>query len=285
MNARLQVEHPVSEFVAGHDLVRLQIAAAQGEVIDLQPTLRGHAIECRINAEDPAREFLPGPGLVTEWIPPGGPFVRLDSGVVQGRRVVGDYDSLIAKLIVWGEDREHARHRMLRALGEFGVHGIPTTIPFHRWLLDTPEFAEGRVHTKWIEEAIGEGRFSVGEAAPPATAGAAPRPVSLTVEVDGHRVPVAVWGDQMHLPPAAPATSGHAGGGADGSMVVAPMQGTILQVLVEVGQEVTAGQTICVLEAMKMENHVAAVQDGRIAELLVAKGAVVDAGQALAVLE
>jgi len=140
MNARLQVEHPVTEMVSGLDLVHLQLLVALDEEVEMEPRTRGHAIECRINAEDPYRDFLPGPGLITSYRPPGGPFVRLDSGVAEGRRVVGDYDSLVAKLVVWGEDRENTRRRMLRALDEFVVEGIPTTMPFHRWVLDTEEF-------------------------------------------------------------------------------------------------------------------------------------------------
>src|SRR6266498_2837563 len=148
MNARLQVEHPVTEMVSGLDLVHLQLLVALDEEVEMEPRTRGHAIECRINAEDPYRDFLPGPGLITSYRPPGGPFVRLDSGVAEGRRVVGDYDSLVAKLVVWGEDRENTRRRMLRALDEFVVEGIPTTMPFHRWDLDSVPFRSGIVQER-----------------------------------------------------------------------------------------------------------------------------------------
>lgn len=288
MNARLQVEHPVTEMVTGLDLVRLQLLVALDEDVDLEPKPRGHAIECRINAEDPYRDFLPGPGLITVHRPPGGPFVRLDSGVTEGRRVVGDYDSLVAKLIAWGEDRENSRRRMLRALDEFVVEGIPTTVPFHRWVLDTEEFKAGTVHTKWVEEALAAGGLkspeenaAVRHGGPPP-----PAPVRLLVEVDGRRVPVNVWGDDIRTPPPPPTESAHGATlSSAGEVIAAPMQGTILQVLVEPGQQVDAGQTVCILEAMKMENHIVATREGKVAEVAVSKGDVVDTGQPLAFLE
>jgi acetyl-CoA/propionyl-CoA carboxylase biotin carboxyl carrier protein len=281
VNARLQVEHPVTEMVTGLDLVRYQILAAMGEPIELEPSFRGHAIECRLNAEDPAKEFLPGPGLVTRFRRPGGSFVRLDTGIAEGRPVVGNYDSLFAKLIVWAEDRELARRRTIQALGEIEVEGIPTTIPFHLWALDTPEFREGRVHTKFVEEAIGAGAMTLTEPAGSATAATdTARPVHIVVELDGHRVPVRVWGEPVRQAPTVPLAAGQSGSAsADGEVVTAPMQGTILQVLVELGQEVTAGQTVCILEAMKMENHIAAHRDGTVAEVSVTKGDVVETGQ------
>jgi acetyl-CoA/propionyl-CoA carboxylase, biotin carboxylase, biotin carboxyl carrier protein len=288
MNARLQVEHPVTEMVTGLDLVRLQLLVALGEDIEMEPTARGHAIECRINAEDPYRDFLPGPGLVTAYRPPGGPFVRLDSGVAEGRRVVGDYDSLVAKLVTWGEDRENARRRMLRALDEFVVEGIPTTVPFHRWVVDTDEFRIGAVHTRWVEEALAGGALKPREEIAPPAGGGPPQagPVRMLVEVNGRRIPVNVWGDEARTPPRPPMVSahGHAAGGA-GEVIAAPMQGTILQVLVEAGQAVEAGQTVCILEAMKMENHIVAAREGTVTEVAVSKGDVVDTGQPLAVLE
>jgi acetyl-CoA/propionyl-CoA carboxylase biotin carboxyl carrier protein len=287
MNARLQVEHPVTEMVAGVDLVRLQILVALGEDVELSPELRGHAIECRINAEDPARDFLPGPGTITRYRPPGGAFVRLDSGVEEGRRVVGDYDSLFAKLIVWGEDRENARRRMLRALEEFEIEGVPTTMPFHRWVLETEEFRRAEIHTKWVEEALAHGVLKEAEAAAGVVAGpGALRPIRLVVEVDGHRVPVSVWGDELPTPPQPPAATahGHVSSGT-GEMIASPMQGTILRVLVEAGQQVDAGATICILEAMKMENHITASHDGTVTEVVVSDGDVVEIGQPLAYIE
>ena len=294
MNARLQVEHPVTEMVTGLDLVRLQVQVALGERVEEAPSARGHAIECRINAEDPLRDFLPGPGLVTRFEPPGGPFVRLDTGFREGRRIPGDYDSLFAKLIVSGEDREGARRRMLRALDEFHVEGVPTTMPFHRWVLRAPDFRDGTVHTKWVEDALAAGGLAQmekteRERASLAGTGPAPavpvKPIHLTVEVDGHRLPVAIWGEDVGAPPP-PASSahGHAATGT-GEIISAPMQGTILRVTVEAGQDVKAGQTVCILEAMKMENHIAATSAGTVAEVAVRTGEVVDTGQPLVFIE
>ena len=290
MNARLQVEHPVSEMVTGLDLVKLQLMVAMGERVDPASAARGHAIECRINAEDPSRDFLPGPGLITRFEPPGGPFVRLDSGFAEGRRVVGDYDSLFAKLIAWGEDREAARRRMLRALDEFHVDGIPTTIPFHRWVLETPDFRDGSVHTKWVEEALASGgRAAMERAAGDGRSGRASvspsRPIKLLVEVDGHRVPVAVWGEDARTPPAPPASAAHHAAAGGGEIIAAPMQGTILRIMVEAGQQIEAGQTVCILEAMKMENHIAATREGTVAEVAISNGDVVDMGQPLVFIE
>jgi acetyl-CoA/propionyl-CoA carboxylase biotin carboxyl carrier protein len=292
VNARLQVEHPVTEMVTGLDLVRHQILVAMGEPVELTPTLRGHAIECRLNAEDPYLDFRPGPGLVTRLRPPLGPFVRLDAGVTEGRSVSGQYDSLFGKLIVWAEDRELARRRMLGALQEMEVRGIPTTIPFHRWLLDTPEFRDGGVHTKFVEQALADGALGIaadepedGEDDAPAAAQARrpDRAVHLLIEVEGRRVPVKVWGDGLPQPPPPPAAMDHAAVG--GGTLVAPMQGTILRVLVEPGQAVASGDTVCILEAMKMENHIASTRDGTVTAVAVEKGAVVETGQPLVVIE
>jgi acetyl-CoA/propionyl-CoA carboxylase biotin carboxyl carrier protein len=288
MNTRLQVEHPVTELCDGLDLVRLQLLVAMGERIEVAPEPRGHAIECRLNAEDPARDFLPGPGLITKFRPPGGPFVRLDAGVAEGRRVVGDYDSLFGKLIAWGEDREIARRRMLRALDEFEVEGIPTTIPFHRWVLQTEEFRQATAHTKWVEEALETGAFAPAAAATAEGSDADERaargaPVHLMVEVDGHRVPVRLWGDHVRTPPPAPVGGSHAHGGA--GFVTAPMQGTILDVKVAEGQTVAVGDVVAILEAMKMENHIAATVEGTVSEVVVKKGQVVETGQPLVVIE
>ena len=154
MNTRLQVEHTVTEMVTGLDMVALQIAVAMGEALTIDPSPRGAAMQCRINAEDPGRNFLPGPGRVTRYDEPGGPFVRVDSAVRRGSEIPGDYDSMFAKLIVAADDREHARRRMHRSLSEFRVEGVPTTIPVHRWILESKEFQAGTHTTTWLERAL-----------------------------------------------------------------------------------------------------------------------------------
>jgi acetyl-CoA/propionyl-CoA carboxylase, biotin carboxylase, biotin carboxyl carrier protein len=288
MNTRLQVEHPVTELVAGVDLVALQLRVALGEKVDVEVVPRGHAIECRINAEDPYRDFLPGPGRITGYREPGGPFVRTDAGVIEGSVIPGDYDSMIAKLVVWGEDRERARRRMLRALQEYRIEGVPSTIPFHRWVLETDEFREGRHHTKFVEEALAGTRLpefeQAGTPSPPAAGEVAP--TTIVVEVGGKRIPVRIFDPAARSAPKAPEAGARAGHGHPaGDVIAAPMQGTILQVLVEEGQEVAAGAVVCILEAMKMENHIVATRDGTVAELSVKAGQVVDSGQALVVIE
>jgi acetyl-CoA/propionyl-CoA carboxylase biotin carboxyl carrier protein len=290
MNTRLQVEHPVTEFVAGVDLVALQLRVALGERVELDPTLRGHAIECRINAEDPYRDFLPGPGWISGYWEPGGPFVRVDAGVTEGRAIPGEYDSLIAKLVVWGEDRERARRRMLRALAEYRIEGVPSTIPFHRWVLDTDEFREGRHHTRFVEQALEATTLpAFGEAGAPSAPPAPSQdvtPATMVVEVAGRRVPVRVFDPAAKAPPRPPATGAKASHAHHaGEVIAAPMQGTLLQVMVEEGQHVEAGAVICILEAMKMENHIVSTREGTVASLPVAAGQVVDTGQTLAVIE
>ncbi|MGH2675890.1 MAG: acetyl/propionyl/methylcrotonyl-CoA carboxylase subunit alpha [Actinomycetota bacterium] len=284
VNARLQVEHPVTELVTGLDLVRLQIGVALGEKADLSPDLRGHAIECRLNAEDPAGGFLPGPGLVRRLRLPAGPFVRVDAGVVEGKVIPGDYDSLFAKLLTWGPDREAARVRMLRALEELEVDGVPTTAPFYRWVLQTLTFREGSHDTRWVERALDAGEFPAGETAAAPSGDAEAPPATVVVEVSGRRVPARVWGDALPTRPAPPAAAQHHHGHTHGT-VAAPMQGTILAILVEEGQEIEAGDVVCVLEAMKMENHIAATQDGTVSQVSVKAGDVVQTGQTLVAID
>jgi acetyl-CoA/propionyl-CoA carboxylase biotin carboxyl carrier protein len=289
VNARLQVEHPVTEMVTGLDLVALQIAVALGERVEVSPSPRGHSIECRLNAEDPYHDFLPGPGLITGFRTPGGPFVRTDAGFAQGKEIPRDYDSLFAKLVVWGEDRERARRRMLRALGEFGVEGVPTTIPFHRWVLDTEEFRTGTHHTRFVEGALAATtlpEFERPDLGTVATAAAgAPTVTTVVVEVEGRRIPVKIHDEAKRSAPKAPSTGGGGGQHAGGDAIAAPMQGTILQVLVEEGDQVEAGQAVCILEAMKMENHIQSARAGTVAEVLVKPGEVVDTNQTLVVVE
>jgi acetyl-CoA/propionyl-CoA carboxylase biotin carboxyl carrier protein len=271
----------------GLDLVALQIEVALGaSVAGLDPQPRGHAIQCRINAEDPGRNFLPGPGRITRYEEPGGPFVRVDSGVAEGRDVPGDYDSMFAKLIVAGTDREQARRRMLRALDEYVVEGVPTTIPVHRWILGTEEFREGSHTTTWLERALAEADLPAqADLPPPAAVGSQARPRDILVEVDGRRVPVRIFDERREVAPRAPsAHDAHHGEHVHGE-IRAPMQGTILKVLIEKGQEIRAGEVICILEAMKMENHIASTREGEVSDLPIRAGQVVETGQLLAVID
>jgi acetyl-CoA/propionyl-CoA carboxylase biotin carboxyl carrier protein len=285
MNTRLQVEHTVTEMVTGLDIVALQLQVALGERLDIDAPPRGHAIQCRINAEDPGRNFLPGPGRITRFDVPGGPFVRLDAGVAEGRDVPGDYDSMFAKLIVSGRDRESARRRMLRALGEFHVEGVPTTIPVHRWILESKAFRDADHTTTWLERALADAEIPAQADLAPATSGREGLPADILVEVDGRRVPVRIFDERREVAPRAPTPHGaHHGEHVHGE-IHAPMQGTILKVLVEKGQEIRAGEVVCILEAMKMENHVASTRDGEVTELPIRVGQVVETGQTLAVID
>ena len=287
MNTRLQVEHTVTEMVTGLDLVALQIRVALGEKLDLSNVhARGHAIQCRINAEDPARNFLPGPGRLTAYREPSGPFVRVDSYVAPGREIPADYDSMFAKVIVSADARSHAIRRMQRALGEFHVEGVPTTIPLHRWILGSRAFHKATHTTTWLEKALRDAALepAVADAAQ-AGAEKPPVPAELLLEVDGRRVPIRIFDHRRDTAPRAPSRHAAHHGQAVHSVIVAPMQGTILRVLVEAGQEIRAGDVVCILEAMKMENAVPAPRDGSITELPIRAGQVVQAGQTLAVID
>jgi acetyl-CoA/propionyl-CoA carboxylase biotin carboxyl carrier protein len=294
MNTRLQVEHPVTELVTGMDLVHWQLRIAAGEPLPFAQediTLRGHAIEARINAENVAMNFAPSPGLITGWQPPSGPGVRVDAGVEQGWEIPRTYDSLIAKLITFGADREDARCKMVRALDEFVIEGVPTTIDFHRFAMAHPDFVDGNVSTATVER---EWDLS-GIAAPaPAEAGAGPQVPSrtLTVEVGGKRLDVALFEPDGEAAPGPRrerrpkrGSGARSGAGAATETLVAPMQGTIVKTVVEVGQTVAAGDLVLVLEAMKMENHISAHRDGVLTALHVEAGQVVDSGEALATIE
>ncbi|MGH3844751.1 MAG: acetyl/propionyl/methylcrotonyl-CoA carboxylase subunit alpha [Pseudonocardiaceae bacterium] len=287
VNTRLQVEHPVSEETTGLDLVREQFRIAAGEKLSItgDPPPRGHAIEFRINAEDPARGFLPVPGVVTVFDPPSGPGVRLDAGVRAGSVIGGEFDSLLAKLIVVGADREQALARARRALAEFTVEGLPTVIPFHRAVLDDPAFA-GRnftVHTRWIDTELSAQLQPYGATAdvPPAT----PRQ-TVVVEVGGRRLEVSLSGELALRGGAAGRPKPRSRGGgrtaaASGETVVAPMQGTVVKVAVSEGDPVGVGDLILVLEAMKMENPVTAHQAGTITALTAQPGTPVTQGTLL----
>ena len=286
MNTRLQVEHTVTEMVTGLDIVALQIdVALGGSLAGLEVAPRGHAIQCRINAEDPGRNFLPGPGRVTRYVEPGGPFVRVDSGVTEGREIPGDYDSMFAKLIVAGADREQARHRMLRALGEYVVEGVPTTIPVDQWILETEAFRDSTHTTTWLEKALADAHLPAQGDLSQGVGARATRPQDILVEVDGRRIPVRIFDERREAAPKAPSgRGGHEGEHVHGE-IRAPMQGTIVKVLVEKGQSIRAGEVVCILEAMKMENHIASTREGEISELPIRPGQVVETGALLAVID
>ncbi len=287
MNTRLQVEHTVTEMVTGLDIVALQIGIAMGESIaGLSVEPRGAAIECRINAEDPGRNFMPGPGRITRYEEPAGPFVRVDAGFGLRRDIPGDYDSMFAKLVTSGTDRDQARRRMLRALGEFVVEGVPTTIPAHRWVLESKEFRTGTHTTTWAERALAgadlPAQADLGPSGPGAREG---RPADILVEVDGRRVPVRVFDERRDVAPQPPEVHDAAHQEHVHGEVRADMQGTIVKVLVEKGQDIRAGEVLCILEAMKMENHIAATRDGEVTDLPIRAGQVVETGQVLAVID
>ncbi len=291
MNTRIQVEHTVTEEVTGVDLVREQVRIAQGEPLSLtqeQVELRGHAIECRINAEDVSRGFLPSPGVITAYREPSGPGVRVDSGVAAGSEISGVYDPMIAKLIVHGVDREHARMRMLRALDEFVIGGPTTLLGFHKALLEHECFVRGETCHGLVESEELAARAA--ELEPPAAVAATNGRTTerlRTVEVDGRRFEVRVLEPEQPWRELARKRKERArGGGAAGSdAIVSPMQGTVLSVAVADGDTVETGQVLCIVEAMKMENEVRAPHGGVVAELSVAAGEPVAAGQVICVLE
>ena len=299
VNTRLQVEHPVTEETAGIDLVLQQFKIANGDKLDTteDPTPRGHAIEFRINGEDAGRNFLPAPGPVTKFHPPSGPGVRMDSGVETGSVIGGQFDSMLAKLIVYGANRQEALARSRRALDEFEVEGLATVIPFHRAVVSDPAFIGDdkgfSVHTRWIETEWDNTiePFAGGE--PLDEEDTRPRQ-KVVVEVGGRRIEVSLPGDLalsngaadpagvIRKKPKPRKRGSHAGAVASGDAVTAPMQGTVVKVAVEEGQEVAVGDLVVVLEAMKMENPVTAHKDGTITGLAVEAGAAITQGTVLA---
>ncbi len=300
VNTRLQVEHPVSEEISGIDLVREQFRIADGEELGYDdPPLRGHSFEFRINGEDPGRNFLPAPGALDVWQPPSGPGVRLDAGFTTGDMIGGNFDSLLAKLIVTGRDRQEALQRSRRALAEFEVSGIATAIPFHRKVVSDPGFAPAdpaepfSVHTRWIEtEFVNDISAYAGS---PLELAEPEERQSLVVEVAGRRLEVSLpAGLSLGGGATAPAPKKGAGapvkrgsgkrggaGAAGGNAVAAPMQGTIVKVAVSEGQEVAQGDLVVVLEAMKMEQPLTAHKSGVIAKLQAEVGATVPTGTVL----
>ncbi|MBK9738030.1 MAG: biotin/lipoyl-binding protein [Actinobacteria bacterium] len=294
VNTRLQVEHPVTEEVAGIDLVREQFRIAEGGVIDYDdPVLRGHSFEFRINGEDPGRNFMPAPGALKVWNLPTGPGIRVDSGFRAGDTIGGNFDSLLAKLIVTGKDRAEALDRARRALDEFEVDGIATALTFHRVVVRDPAFAPVNpddafsIHTRWIETEF--------DNQIPTYAGVADAMIepdareTVVVEVGGKRVEVTLPAGLGASGAAASGAAGpkkrkagkKAGSGATGDSLVAPMQGTIVKVEVEEGQTVAEGDLIVVLEAMKMEQPLNAHKAGTITKLTAEKGATVPTGTVL----
>ncbi|MGQ0433547.1 MAG: acetyl/propionyl/methylcrotonyl-CoA carboxylase subunit alpha [Microthrixaceae bacterium] len=300
MNTRLQVEHPVTEMVSSIDLVREQLLVAAGEPLSFTQDdihLQGHAIEVRVNAEDPAEgRFLPSPGRITELVPPDGFGVRWDGGYESGDEVSQYYDNLVGKLIVWGRDRPTAIARMIRALGEMRIAGIATTIPADLAILRHPDFAAAEHSTKWVETNL-DLTGVTSSAAPGAAAGDEPAKVQrdVDVEVNGKRFAVKMWVPDEPLAVVAGGAAGAsprprraaaagAGAAAGSGKVAVPMQGTIVKVLVEVGQAVEAGQPVCVLEAMKMENNITADKAGTVTEIKVEPGQSVGAGDIVVII-
>ncbi|HYP45114.1 MAG TPA: biotin carboxylase N-terminal domain-containing protein [Propionibacteriaceae bacterium] len=291
VNTRLQVEHPVSEEVSGLDLVREMFRIADGEELGYDdPAVSGHAIEFRINAEDAGRNFLPAPGTLTSWRPPAGPGVRVDEGYLAGMSVPGSFDSLVAKIIVRGADREQALARSRRALAELVIEGMPTVVPFHRSVLEDPAFtaADGRfgVHTRWIETEF-DGSIAPYEG-PAAEAVAAEERTTIVVEVNGHRlqvvVPANLGASNGSAAAPRPKPTRRSGGGAaaaSGNALTSPMQGTIVKVAVSDGDTVAAGDLVVVLEAMKMEQPLLAHRSGTVTGLTAEVGATVTSGMPL----
>jgi len=292
VNTRLQVEHPVSEETTGLDLVREQFRIANGEVLRFaeDPTPRGHAIEFRINGEDPGRGFLPAPGVITSYREPAGPGVRVDSGVEVNSVIGGAFDSLLAKLIVWGEDRAEALARARRALDEFVIEGMATALPFHRAAVTDPAFAPidheapFTVHTRWIETEFDNQIPAFAAAAGADSGEALPREL-VVVEVGGKRLEVSLpagfgvstGGGTRKVAPKR-SSNRRTGPAASGDSLTAPMQGTIVKVAVSVGDSVAAGDLIVVLEAMKMEQPINAHKAGTVSGLTAEPGAVVASG-------
>jgi acetyl-CoA/propionyl-CoA carboxylase biotin carboxyl carrier protein len=307
MNTRVQVEHCVTEMVTGIDIVREGILIASGEPLSVsqdEVTLTGHAIECRINAEDASRGFTPAPGKIVSYVEPSGPGVRVDSGVGPGSVISPMYDPLVAKLIVWDVDREHATARMRRALAEFEITGLTTLLPFHEAIMASAQWARAETCRDLIEDREWLRSLSAREPiSEPAAAGDPEEPrveQTYTVEVSGKRFDVTVIGP----PPGAAAANGvgqqaasaarrptrsdpardAAGAAGAGDTLVSPLQGTVLKVPVATGAAVEEGSLICVIEAMKMENEITAHKAGTISELPIAVGASVASGDTLAVI-
>ena len=297
MNTRIQVEHTITEEATGIDMVKEQFRVASGEPLsftqdDIDP--RGAAIQCRINAEDAGLGFKPVPGMVTAFRPPEGPGIRVDTAIEAGSEIMPRFDSLIAKLVAWGRDRDEAVARMDRALKEFVIEGVPSTIPFHIRVMESPAFIAGDTTTSFLPENP--------DVIPPASgidpiSGAAPDPTNdVVVEVNGRRLTVklpaglaaataATKGPQTGRAKMGDRPSKRGGSGGDGAEVRSPIQGTIVRIGVEPGATVKAGDLVCVVEAMKMENEVMAHKAGKIGTIPVSSGQSVQVGAILATIE
>ena len=299
MNTRVQVEHCVTELTSGIDIVKTGIRVAAGEPLAFSQddvVLRGHAIECRINAEDAALGFVPAPGRIASYREPSGPGVRVDSGVVAGSEISPMYDPMIAKLIVWDSDRAEATRRMLRALAEYEIGGVTTLLPFHRALFATEQWERGETcrdllgDPDWLRASAVSSADALADADPPGDGAVA---LDYTVEVSGRRFDVKVIG-----PPGGPLASANGAGGprtkralrersktaVSGDVLSSPMQGTVLKIAIELGAQVEEGTLVAIIEAMKMENEVTAHKSGTVAELPISVGASVGAGEPLAVI-
>jgi acetyl-CoA/propionyl-CoA carboxylase biotin carboxyl carrier protein len=316
MNTRVQVEHCVTEMVTGVDIVREQVRVAAGAALSISQEdveLRGHAIECRINAEAAHKNFAPAPGSIGAYTEPAGPGVRVDSGVGRGGEVTPLYDPMVAKLIVWDVDREQATARMLRALGEYEIEGLTTLIPFHQAILATKQWANAETcrdlieDKKWLKTTAPSKEPSTMAGSPAGSAGEAEQPAEdmeesavdveerdYQVEVEGKLFDVKVIGEAGAAGSAGGAgpkrpqkreRKSEAGAAASGDSLKAPLQGNIYKVAVKKGQEVAEGELVCIIEAMKMENEISAHKAGKITELPAKEGDAVDAGDLLAKIE
>ena len=296
MNTRVQVEHCVTEETTGVDIVREQILIAAGEELSFgQDDVRwhGHAIECRINAEEAAKNFAPAPGTITAYFEPSGPGVRVDSGVLAGSEITPLYDPMIAKLIVWDADREKATRRMARALEEFQIEGVRTLIPFHKAIMASQQWADAETCRDLIEDRKWLKALAQPKPEAPAEDGAETVERDYLVEVSGKRFEVKVRGEAAAVANgSAPARTapkrerrGSGGGGGGGDTLTSPLQGNVFKVLVEQGAEVQEGALVCIIEAMKMENEITAHKAGTIEELPISEGAAVKSGDTLAVIK
>lgn len=297
VNTRLQVEHPVSEEISGLDLVREQFRIARGEKIEEKdPVLRGHSFEFRINGEDAGRSFMPAPGTIEKMTVPTGPGVRWDSGFVAGDVIGGNFDSMLAKLIVTGADRKQALQRARRALAELSIEGMPTVIPFHRVVLDDPAFApaeggEFKVHTRWIETEFNN-TIPMYSGAPGSVGSDEDERTTVVVEVNGKRMEVSLpdlgGGTKPAAKPASKTRKSRSARGAakgGGDELTSPMQGTIVKVAASDGDTVAEGDLILVLEAMKMEQPITAHKAGKVSGLSAKAGDTVTSGAVLATIK